>query len=298
MTSKVKNIIKISAPGGSRVRVDKTNTISVTKNRDEIVLDIETKDIKPLYFDEISAKIFMNSPEYRAGIFPVKCDDRKIEVLCGQDDCAAYVSGESQPISVLPPTISDPPPECPNPPCTPCPQQCDDGTCPPCDPPPIPCPCQGSGGLATAGSFFPNCPPNPCGAACPCPDGGCPPCDGGCECPDCLSPCDDGGCPPCSPPECPPGAGNAAGSECCMEDRGGHCMTVTTLQYGFTTQMPECPTGVNGTGEDAKPTWDDDPEFLCSGESCNCPCGSDPNNLCNSAKGENKSSDISNVNIS
>lgn len=276
----VKNIIKISSPGGFAVREDKTNNISITRVRDEIVLDIETKDIKPLYFDQVSAKFFMTSPEFHAGIFPLPCKfgDRKIDVLCGQDECALYVVGESQPISVLPPTISDPPPECPFPPCTPCPQQCEDGSCPPCDPPPLPCPC-------VPGSFFPNCPPNPCGAACPCPAGGCPPCDVDCECPDCASPCPNGGCPPCTtdPPGCDP-----AGTECCMCDQGGMCMTVQINQYGYTTQGPTCPRGANpgeNEGDEDVPVYDDGPtETVCPGSDCNCPCPSNEN-ICNRAAG-------------
>ena len=272
----VKNIIKISSPGGFAVREDKTNNISITRLRKYLL----TKDIKPLYFDQVSAKFFMTSPEFHAGIFPLPCKfgDRKIDVLCGQDECALYVVGESQPISVLPPTISDPPPECPFPPCTPCPQQCEDGSCPPCDPPPLPCPC-------VPGSFFPNCPPNPCGAACPCPAGGCPPCDVDCECPDCASPCPNGGCPPCTtdPPGCDP-----AGTECCMCDQGGMCMTVQINQYGYTTQGPTCPRGANpgeNEGDEDVPVYDDGPtETVCPGSDCNCPCPSNEN-ICNRAAG-------------
>ena len=107
MTTKnqeLKNIIKISSKGGFLLRRERTNTISITRVRDELVLETEKRDIKPLYFDELSAQLFMTSPEYTQGIFPLKCDRGQIEVLCGQDECALYVVGESQPISVLPPT--------------------------------------------------------------------------------------------------------------------------------------------------------------------------------------------------
>lgn len=279
----VENILKISSPGPVLLRRGSQRDVYLTRSRDQIVLDIEKRDVKPLYWDQITSHFGgMLPPGYRAGVFPPRCDSGSIEILCGQDNCAAYVIGQSSPISVLPPT-DPPPPECPNPPCTPCPQQCDDGTCPPCTPPPIPCPCQGS--LSTIGSVFPNCPPNPCGAACPCPGGGCPPCDGGCACPGCESPCPNGGCPPCGsePPIC-----NPAGSECCMCDQGGMCMSVTVIQYGFTTQGPECPSGANSgenEGDDNVPVYgDEDAEFICTGGSCNCPCPSN-DNACNRAAG-------------
>ena len=299
MTTKnqeVTNIIKISKPGDILLRRGSGNTIFLTKTRDDLVLDVAKRDVKSLYFDETAAQIFMTSPEYVKGIFPVNCD-RGIEVLCGQDECEAYVAGESTPVSVLPPDPPIPPEGCPVPPCTPCPQQCDDGTCPPCTPPPQPCPCRGEfdGGLNPQGSVFPNCAPNPCGAACPCPGGGCPPCTG---CPGNAALCDDGSCPPCGTCEdrgdcCDqPGSCPAAGSECCMCDRGGQCMSVTTFQFGYTTQSPRCPTGVDCDDDgNCVPSWEPrgPDETICTGDSCNCPCGDGNGNPCNAAKGSHKS---------
>jgi len=300
MTTKnqeVTNILKISTRGGFLLRRETSNNISITKVRDEIVLDVEKRDVKPLYFDELSAKLFLNSPEYRAGIFPVKCSAGTIEVLCGQDACRLYVEGTGTPISVLPPEPPIPPEGCPVPPCTPCPQQCEDGSCPPCDPPPPPCPCQGEagGGLNPVGSVFPNCGNNPCGAGCPCPNGGCPPCT---ICPGNAALCPDGSCPPCEPPECDPaisnccdapGASPAVGSECCMPDSSGMCMTVTVIQWGSTCTGPTCPRGaVCGDDGECSPIYTDpNPdagELICAGGECNCPCpGND--NPCNRASG-------------
>ena len=109
---------------------------------------------------------------------------------------------------------------------------------------------------------------------CPCPDGGCPPCDGGCDCPGCEPPCPDGGCPPCDDGGCPEGGCNAAGAACCMCNQGGHCLQVTTFQWGFTTKGVQCPTGVVFDGENYVPTWEPDPEIICT--QCNCPCEDAP----------------------
>tara|TARA_Y100001973_G_scaffold17120_1_gene24970 strand:+ start:7168 stop:8112 length:945 start_codon:yes stop_codon:yes gene_type:complete len=66
-------------------------------------------------------------------------------------------------------------------------------------------------------------------------------------------------------------------------------MSITTFQYGHSSSGPKCPTGVIcGDEGECEPTWDPDPEIICPGSDCNCPCDTNQQ-PCNRAAGASQS---------
>lgn len=67
----------------------------LVKRRDEIVLEITKRDNKQIYYeDDPTAKYFMKRPCDLKKLLPLSCD-RKIEILCGQDDCSLEGFGKT-----------------------------------------------------------------------------------------------------------------------------------------------------------------------------------------------------------
>ena len=59
----------------------------LVKRRDEIVLEITKRDSKKVYYyDDPTARYFMKRPCDLKDLLPLDCN-RKIEILCGQDEC-------------------------------------------------------------------------------------------------------------------------------------------------------------------------------------------------------------------
>ena len=67
----VENILKVSFPGPILVRKGSGNDVFLTRSRDEIVLDIEKRDVKPLYWDQVTAH-FSDHLSVNKCYFPVK----------------------------------------------------------------------------------------------------------------------------------------------------------------------------------------------------------------------------------
>ena len=78
----IENILKITSPGPVLLRRGSQRDIYLTRSRDQIIVDIEKRDVKPFYWDQITAHFGeMNPPGYRSGVFPLKCDKGSIEIL-------------------------------------------------------------------------------------------------------------------------------------------------------------------------------------------------------------------------
>lgn len=125
--NKVLGYLKITGPSDNTLLIG-PRFGRLSKNRDEVLLEITKRDTKKLYYyDDPTAKYFMPEPCWRNKRIPATDCGREIEVACGEGTCVAVFgtvnnnppsSGDDFPVFPPTPKVSASPPS----------QQCPDGT--------------------------------------------------------------------------------------------------------------------------------------------------------------------------